>query len=111
MTNSVRGEVILHTDNKGPLIMCVTTGALAKMETELGKPVSQIDEILASSEMGAINSIVYWLLRGGGNHDITKDDMITLSYQIKPAVKAIGEAFKTWAADGPTPKKEGGPKT
>lgn len=99
MTNAIRGEVELKVRRAGKeetLIMCVTTGALAELETELGKPTSQLEAIIAASEMPTINSIIYWLLRGGGN-ELEKKDMITLSFKIKPAIAAIREAFKSWS--------------
>ena len=108
MTNAIRGEVELQVKHKGEektMIMCVTTGALAELETELGKPTSQLEQIIAASEMPTINSVIYWLLRGGGN-DLEKKDMITLSFKIKPAIAAIREAFKAWSEsdEDDTPK-------
>jgi len=100
MTNAIRGEVTLET-NQGPKILCVTTGALAQLETELGTSITKIQATLGEGEMVTINAIIYWLLRGGGWNDLTKDDLITLEYSIKPAVEKIKQAFKNWTGDGP----------
>lgn len=108
MTNGVRGEVMIETTQNGEskeMMLCVTTGALAQLETELGVPMSTLEKRIETDEMNTINSVIYWLLRGGGN-DLTPEDMITLSFPIKPAVAAVKKAFEIWSQDAPQPKKD-----
>ena len=88
MSNRARGEtrIIINGEER---IMRLTLGALAEIEDELNKPIGQIEELVSAGSIKPINTIVYWMLRGGGWRDLDKKDMVDLQLDLGEALEAF----------------------
>ncbi len=85
--NGVRGETALVIDGK-PRRLCLTLGALAEIEGELGcKTLAELDARMRQLSARDLSTVLVALLRGGGE---------TIEpYNVEPgeAARAVADAF------------------
>lgn len=116
MTNAVRGEVKLTVPGKGEFNLCLSLGALAEIETELGiDDISQIGTKLQKPKSTDVARLVTAMVHGGGHEDVTLEDVMkwpvslaNLMGKVKLAMKATDvEVDET---DGSGDQSEGNAK-
>lgn len=101
MTNAMRGEVDIDLGGRR-LVLCLTLGALAEIETALGGDnlAAAIARLKAPSARQLV-AILGALVRGGGTA-ISDSDIAAMRLDIGKAVEAIGAAFVVAGlGDGP----------
>lgn len=95
MTNPQRGEVTIKGPGDKDYNLCLTLGAVAQIETELGlESLADIDQVMGKPSMNHLLVILIALLNGGGHRDISKDDMIDWNVSFKEVLRKIQDAFK-----------------
>lgn len=105
--NPQRGEVMIEGPEGKEYRLCLTLGAIAQIEEELGvESLTLIDEVMKKARMKDVITIFIALLNGGGE-DVTRKDMmrwevplLTLMEKIRETFAAAG--FKDDAEDGET---------
>ena len=103
--NPQRGEVLIDGPEDKQYRLCLTLGAIAQIEEELGvESLTLIDEVMKKARMKDVITIFIALLNGGGE-DVTRKDMmrweiplLTLMEKIRETFAAAG--FKDDAEDG-----------
>jgi hypothetical protein len=92
IANNARGEVILEINDK-PVILCLTIGGLAKIETAFGlRSFDEIDEKFKSLSANEILILLYILIEGGGNN-ILLESLKTAKIDVAQAIRAIVKCF------------------
>lgn len=93
MAIGARGEVSLGIDGR-PRRLCLTLGALAIIETELGcTSLSELRARLASLSASDLVTVVRALLIGGGEVGVA-ETLEAASLAPGPAAKAVAETFQ-----------------
>ncbi len=92
-TNGARGESVLHVDGR-PLILCLTLGALARLETAFGlRTMAELEARLRDLSGGDLLVVVSALIMGDGD-SLTPDDLAKAHIDPAAAATAIAEAFE-----------------
>ncbi len=91
--NAARGEAGLEAGGRR-LTLCLTLGALAEIETEMGvASLAELPERLARLKAGDLVVLLRALLRGGGEREAA-DAVERLDVAPDAAAKAIACAFE-----------------
>lgn len=91
--NAARGESILHVDGR-PLILCLTLGALARLETAFGvNSMAQLEARLRDLSGGDLLVVVSALMMGDGQA-LTPADLAKARVDPAEAARAIAHAFE-----------------
>lgn len=92
--NKQRGEVRVEGPGGKGYKMCLTLGAIAQIEEDLGvESLTKIDEVGSQARMQDVITIFVALLNGGGNTEITRRDMISWDVPIPDLMGKIRECF------------------
>jgi Phage tail tube protein, GTA-gp10 len=93
LANAARGESILHVDGR-PLILCLTLGALARLETAFGVvTMAALEARLRNLSGGDLLVVVSALIMGEGQ-SLTPDDLAKAHIDPAQAAAAIAQAFE-----------------
>ena len=93
MSNHARGEVTLTVNGK-PRPMMLTLGAIAEIEDELQMGIGAIGEVMQEGRLKPMLIVVYWMLKAGGWHELTKDDRLQMKFDLQEAMEAFKAAFQ-----------------
>jgi Phage tail tube protein, GTA-gp10 len=100
MTNAVRGEVKLSVPDKGDFTLCLSLGALAEIETELGiDDVSQIGEKLKKPKAEIVAKLVCCMVHGGGHEEVTAADILKWRVGLPILMQKVKEAMSATDID------------
>lgn len=95
MTNPQRGDVTIQGPEGKSYNMCLTLGAIAQIEDQLGlESLVDIDQVMQKPSMKHLLTIFVALLNGGGDKSITKDDMIDWDIGFKDLMSKIRDTFE-----------------
>lgn len=90
--NPQRGEVKIEGPGGEEYKLCLTLGAIAQIEDELGlESLTDIGDKLGGGKY--LITVVVALLNGGGHTEITKADMMTWEVNFQELMVKIREAF------------------
>jgi hypothetical protein len=93
LANAARGESVLHIDGR-PLILCLTLGALARLETAFGvTSMAALEERLRNLSGGDLLVVVSALIMGDGQ-SLTPGDLAKAHIDPAAAAAAIAQAFE-----------------
>jgi Phage tail tube protein, GTA-gp10 len=93
LPNEARGECVLHVDGR-PLILCLTLGALARLETAFGvTTMAALEARLRCLSGGDLLVVVSALIMGDGQ-SLTPDDLAKARIDPAAAAGAIAQAFE-----------------
>lgn len=93
LPNRARGESLLHVDGR-PLILCLTLGALARLETAFGvATMAALEERLRNLSGGDLLVVVSALIMGEGQ-SLTPEDLAKAHIDPAAAANAIAQAFE-----------------
>lgn len=93
MANKQRGEVTIEGP-EGELKLCLTLGAIAKLEDDLGiESLTEIDTVLEKASSKHLIKITQALLAGGGN-TLSDEQMMTWQVDFQQLMEKIQECFK-----------------
>jgi hypothetical protein len=91
--NQARGESVLHVDGR-PLILCLTLGALARLETAFGvRTMAELEARLRDLSGCDLLVVVSALIMGEGN-SLTPQDLAQANIDPAAAASAIALAFE-----------------
>lgn len=94
--NKQRGEVTIEGPGGEEYKLCLTLGAIAQIEDELGlESLADIDEVLEKPSMKHVLKIFVALLNGGGHTDVTTQDMIAWNVKLPELMRVIRESFSS----------------
>jgi hypothetical protein len=97
LANAARGESVLHVDGR-PLILCLTLGALARLETAFGvRTMAELEARLRDLSGGDLLVVVSALIMGDGE-SLTPEDLAKCHIDPAAAASAIAQAFERAAA-------------
>lgn len=108
--NPQRGEVTVTGPGDKEFKLCLTLGAIAQIEEELGlESLVDIDKVMKKPSMKHLLIIFVALLNGGGHIEITKKDMIAWDISFKNLMNSVQEAFSAagFTDDGDEDTDEG----
>ena len=91
--NATRGEAILDVDGR-PLILCLTLGALARLESAFGVTTMAALEARLRNLSGADLLVVVSALLSGEGQSLTPDDLAKAHIDPAAAAGAIAKAFE-----------------
>jgi hypothetical protein len=92
--NKQRGEISIEGPNGKRYNLCLTLGAIAQIEEDLGvDSLTEIDEVMAKSRMRDVLTIFVALLNGGGHTEIDRKDMIGWDIKITDLMAKVQECF------------------
>lgn len=92
--NKQRGEVTIKGPGGKDYKLCLTLGAIAQIEEDLGvESLTKIDEVMKRARMRDVLTIFVALLNGGGNKEITNKDMIDWDVSIQELMGVIRGCF------------------
>jgi len=92
--NKQRGEVKVKGPEGKDYKLCLTLGAIAQIEEDLGvESLTKIDEVMKNARMRDVLTIFVALLNGGGHKEVTSKDMIDWDVTIKELMVVIRECF------------------
>ena len=92
--NQVRGEVELDGPEGKKFKLCLTLGAMAELERELGiENITEIGERFKKPKMSDVTTIILCLLHGGGHKDVTREQLEDWPFNMKTSMAKITEAF------------------
>jgi len=95
IANRQRGEVSIEGPDGKKYRLCLTLGAIAQIEEELGvESLTQIDTVMGKGGMREVLSIFIALLNGGGHTEIERSDMIHWDVPLVELTQKIGECFR-----------------
>jgi hypothetical protein len=95
--NGARGESVLHVDGR-PLILCLTLGALARLETAFDvRTMAQLESRLRDLSGGDLLVVVSALLSPDGE-SLTPEQLAKCHIDPAAAASAIAQAFERAAA-------------
>ena len=93
LANAVRGESVLHVDGR-PLILCLTLGALARLETAFSvRTMSELEARLRDLSGGDLLVVVSALIMRDGQ-SLTPEDLAKAHVDPAAAANAIAQAFE-----------------
>jgi Phage tail tube protein, GTA-gp10 len=93
LANAARGESVLHVDGR-PLILCLTLGALARLECAFSvKTMAQLETRLRDLSGSDLLVVVSALIMGEGQ-SLTPDDLAKAHIDPAAAASAIALAFE-----------------
>ena len=93
--NKQRGEINIEGPEGEQYRLCLTLGAIAQIEEDLGvESLASIGDQMDKMGMRAALAIFVALLNGGGHKEITKKDMMDWNTDIQELMAKITEAFK-----------------
>lgn len=91
--NGIRGEASLDIAGT-PHTLCLTLGALAELETQLGcRSLGELQARLRALSASEITGVLEALLRGGGN-PVTAGELARQPIRPADAARSIAEAFR-----------------
>jgi hypothetical protein len=93
LPNGARGECVLHVDGR-PLILCLTLGALARLETAFGVTTMAALEARLRHLSGSDLLVVVSALIMGDGQSLTPDDLAKARIDPAAAASAIAQAFE-----------------
>lgn len=93
LPNAGRGESVLHIDGR-PLILCLTLGALARLETAFGVTTIAALESRLRDLSGADLLLVISALIMGKRESLTPADLAKAHIDPAEAARAIAQAFE-----------------
>lgn len=94
MANKQRGEATMKGPEGKEYTLCLTLGAVAQIEEELGvDSLTEIDGVFEKARMKDVITILVALLQGGGNSDITRSSMMAWPLDMKEMMEGIRAAF------------------
>ena len=94
MANKQRGEATLKGPENKDYTLCLTLGAVAQIEEELGvDSLTEIDVVFEKARMRDVITILVALLQGGGHTDITRESMMAWPMDMKAMMEGIRGAF------------------
>ena len=92
--NRQRGEVQIEGPEGEKYKLCLTLGAIAQIEEELGvDSLTEIDSVMHKARMKDVISIFLALLHGGGHEDIERKDMMKWDVSIQELMVCVRDAF------------------
>jgi Protein of unknown function (DUF3356). len=98
--NRQRGEVKIIGPGGEEFKLCLTLGAIAQIEEELGvESLTEIDTVMGKARMKDVLTIFIALLHGGGHEEVTRKDMMKWDVTIKELMESIRETFKAAGFD------------
>lgn len=104
--NPQRGEVTIKGPEDKDFKLCLTLGAIAKMEKDLGiESLSEIDKVMGKGSMGDLIKIVKVLLEGGAN-PVTDDQMMVWPVNFPELMDKIRECFAAAGFQSPGEEME-----
>ncbi len=107
MANKQRGEATLKGPEGKQFNLCLTLGAVAQIEEELGvDSLTEIDGVFEKARMRDVITILVALLQGGGHTDITSESMMAWPLDMGEMMRGIRDAFSNAGfgePDGDTP--------
>jgi Phage tail tube protein, GTA-gp10 len=93
LPNAQRGESILHVDGR-PLILCLTLGALARLETAFSvSTMADLEARLRNLSGGDLLVVISALIKVDGQN-LTPDDLAKAHIDPAQAASAIAQAFE-----------------
>ena len=100
MTNTVRGEVAIKGPDGTDYNLCLSMGAMAELEKELGlEDITKIGSRLTKPTSEDLITIILCLLHGGGHEDITREELRRWPFNVKTVTKAMTAAFSAAGLD------------
>jgi hypothetical protein len=97
LPNAARGESVLHVDGR-PLILCLTLGALARLETAFGiKTMAQLEARLRDLSGSDLLVVISALIMDEGQ-SLTPEALAKVHIDPAQAARAVAEAFERAAA-------------
>lgn len=94
MANKQRGEATLKGPGGKNFTLCLTLGAVAQIEEELGvDSLTEIDGVFEKARMRDVITILVALLQGGGHTEITRESMMAWPMDMKSMMEGIRDAF------------------
>lgn len=92
--NKQRGEATMKGPEGKEFKLCLTLGAVAQIEDELGvESLTEIDGVFEKARMRDVITILVALLQGGGHSDITRESMMAWPMDMTEMMKGIRAAF------------------
>jgi hypothetical protein len=91
--NAARGESVLHVDGR-PLILCLTLGALARLEAAFGVKTMAALEARLRDLSGADLLVVVSALIMGEGQSLTPEQLANARIDPAAAATAIAQAFE-----------------
>lgn len=104
--NKARGEISIDTP-KGKLKLCLTMRAMAELEEALGiESLAEIGSKLAKPNSKSLVTILTILIHGGGNKEITEEEIWDWPFDMAAFTDAVTAAFSASGIsdDGDKPK-------
>lgn len=93
--NAQRGAVKIKGPEGKEYSLCLTLGAVAQMEEDLGiDSLAEVGDVLGNMGARQLMAIMVALLNGGGHTEITKADMMVWPMNLNEMSKKMLEAFK-----------------
>jgi hypothetical protein len=93
LANAARGESVLHVDGR-PLILCLTLGALARLETAFGvQTLAQLEARLRDLSGADLLVVVSALMMPNGE-SLTPEELAKCHIDPAAAATAIAQAFE-----------------
>ena len=93
LANGARGETVLHVDGR-PLILCLTLGALARLETAFSvRTMRELEARLRDLSGSDLLVVVSALIMGDGQ-SLTPEDLAKAHIDPAAAASAIARAFE-----------------
>lgn len=94
MANKQRGEATIEGPEGKKFTICLTLGAVAEIEEQMGvESLSEISGVFEKAKMRDLITILVALLHGGGNKEITADDMMSWPMDMGKIMSGIRDAF------------------
>ena len=93
LANASRGESVLHVDGR-PLILCLTLGALARLETAFGVTTMAALEARLRNLSGSDLLVVVSALIMGEGESLTPEQLAKAHIDPAAAASAIAQAFE-----------------
>lgn len=93
LANAARGESVLQVDGR-PLILCLTLGALARLETAFGVRTMAALEARLRDLSGADLLVVVSALMMPNGESLTPEDLAKCRIDPAAAATAIAQAFE-----------------
>jgi hypothetical protein len=93
LANAARGESVLHVDGR-PLILCLTLGALARLETAFGSRTMAELEARLRDLSGADLLVVVSALMMPNGESLTPEELAKCHIDPAAAATAIAQAFE-----------------
>jgi hypothetical protein len=100
MQNEIRGEATIKTSDGKEITLCLSLGAMAMLQTELGiEDFSKIGESLKKPNAEVIGKVVLCLAHGGGHEEFKLEDVMKLRAGLPVLMAGIKKAMSMGETD------------